>query len=229
MVNPYSILNPKEVPSNKMFRIVFKNDAKNDFFTREKNSGEFILSNDSKYDLSYSLSQSNGKCSVLIALPQNVKIGTIITFNSIVNSTTNSFEDEFIVRIIKPEQKKTNSSKSNVKKDNVSLSLPEMADIYKSDWNEHGFNEMSVLKIEGNDFYINMDNTYLLKNITNNRDKTDQYKEEYKAMFMMYGLALEHKNSTINKEEEKINIEQATSALAPVVFETSLIVEELRK
>ncbi len=225
----YNILNPKEVPSNQKFRITLKTDAKNDFFTREDNHGEFELLNDKDVDFNYSLSQKNGKCSILVTLPKGIKAGTIISFNSIIKSLTKSFENPFIIRVIKAEKKKTSSSNPNNKKDNSNLNLPNMVGIYKKDWLEHGFNETSVLHVNGNDFFINMDNTYLLKNINNNKQKTDQFKEEYKAIFMMYGLALEHQNSNIENEDDRIHIERATSALAPVIFETSLIVEELRK
>lgn len=225
----HNLIDPKEVPSNKKFRIELKTDAKNDFFTRENNPGEFTLSSDKPFDFNHSLSLTNGTCSILVTLPKEISTGDLILFDCIVKSSTRNFENHFVIRISKPEPKKTNPPTTNNKKDNTNLNLPNMAEIHKDEWTKYGFDETSVLNISNNDFFINMDNVYLLKNINNNKDKKDQYREEYKAMYMMYGLALQHQNSKVDNEDNKINIEQATSALAPVIFETSLIIEELRK
>ena len=225
----YTILNPKEVASNKNFRLTFKTDVKNDFFTRETNQGIFTLLSEEGYNFDYSLSLKNGLCTIIVTLPKGIKTQSIISFNSLTKSLSKNFENQFIIRVTKAEVKKSNPSKHNKKKNHTSLNLPNMVGIYKKDWSDYNFSEISVLSINGNDFIINMDNTYLLKTIRHDKQNADQYQEEFKAIFMMYGLALEHKNSEIESDDEKINIEQATSALAPVVFETSQILEELRK
>lgn len=71
-----------------------------------------------------------------------------------------------------------------------------------------------------------MDNIYLHKNIKKDVSKEIQLKEEFKAMFLMYGLALEHSN---NENDDNIDVEKVTSALAPLIFETNYIIQELKK
>ena len=58
--------------------------------------------------------------------------------------------------------------------------------------------------------------------------KEIQLKEEFKAMFLMYGLALEHSNNQ-NENDDNIDVEKVTSALAPLIFETNYIIQELKK
>jgi len=225
----YNLINPKEVPLNKMFRIKLNTDAKNDFFSREDDVGEFQLLSDKEFNFSHSVSLADGICSLSITLPDNINTGDMILFDFNINSSTQKFENSFVIRVTKPERKKTNQSTVKKKKDNTSLNLPNMAEIYKDEWDKYRFNKSSVLSVSNNDFYINMDNIYLTKNINANKDKKEQYQEEYKAIYMMYGLALQHKNNNIEDENEQIDIQQTTSALAPVIFETSMIIEDLRK
>lgn len=224
----FTFISPKEVPINKKFRIQFKTDVKNDFFDRDFNAGTFDLINDEGKEFNYSVSLHNGKCTLTGTLPDTVKLNELLSFTSIVKGVNNEFINQFYVKVIDKENKEANPSKK-AKKDNTKLNLPHMEEVFKNDWQDWEFDETSVLKINGNDYIINMDNVYLKKNIQKNSERKDQYNEEYKTMYLMYGIALQHKNSIIENEEEKIDIERATSALAPVLFETTYIIDELRR
>ncbi|MDX4058861.1 hypothetical protein Q6A77_09310 [Aliarcobacter skirrowii] len=229
LIKEYSIIMPKEVPINSKFKIQFKTDVVNDFFDRENTPGRFTLTNEEGYHVNYSYSLMNGKCTIIVSLPETVKIDEVLTFSSICKSIDSQFKSTFSIRIMPSRIKNKKSNNAKIKKDNPKLKLPKLAEIYKDEWESYDFDETSVLTIKGNDYFINMDNIHLKKNIKRNLEKEDQFKEEYKTMYLMYGIALEYKNSKIKIEENKINIEQTTSALAPVLFETSYIIEELRK
>lgn len=45
----------------------------------------------------------------------------------------------------------------------------------------------------------------------------------------MYGITLKYKNNTNEIEDEKIDVEKVTSALAPLIFQTNYIIQESRK
>lgn len=229
LTKEFSIIMPKEVPINKKFRIHFKTDVKDNFFNRDIDTGIFTLTNQEEKKFNYSLSLRNGLCTITGTLPESIKVDEILIFDSVVKAKDKEFNSQFYIRAIDKEDIKSNTSKNKKKKDNPKLNLPHIEEVYKNDWDEWEFDETSVLKINGNDYILNMDNVYLKKNIKKDVNKKDQYNEEYKAMYLMYGIALEHKNSEIEDEEEKIDIESTTSALAPVIFETSYIIEELRK
>lgn len=229
LIKEYSIIMPKEVPINSKFKIQFKTDVVDDFFNRENTPGTFTLINEEGNSFNYSYSLMNGKCTIIVSLPESVKIDEVLTFSSICESVDNQFKSTFSIRVISSRIKDKKSNTKKTKKDNPRLKLPQLAEIYKEEWDDYGFDETSVLTIKGSDYFINMDNVHLKKNIKRNLEKEDQFKEEYKTMYLMYGIALEYRNSKIESEENKINIEETTSALAPVLFETSYIIEELRK
>ncbi|TLS99588.1 hypothetical protein [Aliarcobacter cibarius] len=227
LIGGYSLINPKEVAVNKKFKIQFKTDSVNDLFTRENNKASFELINEEGFSINYSLSLTNGKCSVLCSLPEGIKINDLLSIKTIVKIDEKTFNNDLHIKIIKEIEIKDNSSRKKKKKDNPSLNLPNLIEIKKDDWVNHNFNETSVLKVMGNDYIINMDNVYLLKNIKKDLTKEIQLKEEYKAMFLMYGIALEYSNN--ENDSNSIDVEKVTSALAPLIFETNYIIQELKK
>lgn len=229
LIKEYSIITPKEVPINSKFRIQFKTDVVDDFFNRENIPGTFTLINEEGNNFNYSYSLANGKCTIIVSLPEFVKTDEVLTFSSICEAEDKQFKSTFSIRVMSSRIKDKKSNNKKIKKDNPRLKLPQLAEIYKDEWESYDFDETSVLTIKGSDYFINMDNVHLKKNIKRNLEKEDQFKEEYKTMYLMYGIALEYRNSKIESEENKINIEETTSALAPVLFETSYIIEELRK
>lgn len=226
LIGEYNLINPKEVPVNKKFKIQFKTDAVNDLFTRINNQASFELINEEGFSINYSLSLTNGKCSVLCALPEGIKIKNLLSIKTVVKIDDKTFINDLYIKIIKEIEKKDSNHKTKNKKDNPKINIPNLIEIKRDAWDSCDFNESSVLKIKGNDYFINMDNIYLHKNIKKDVSKEIQLKEEFKAMFLMYGLALEHSN---NENDDNIDVEKVTSALAPLIFETNYIIQELKK
>lgn len=230
ILNDHSIISPKEVELGKRFRIIYKTDAINELFINEIYNSKYELGNEENIVFNYSLSLNNGLCSVLISLPDTLKEKQIITFNSKVITKSKQFDHQFVVKLIKVnDNKEKQSKKRDPKKENPKLNLPLLNDVYKKNWDEHNFDEKSVLEIKGNDFYINLDNIYLKQHIASSKQPKEQIIEEYKSIFLMQGIAIQRQNSEIINDDKKIDIREMTSALAPITFPTQLILEDLRK
>ena len=130
-------------------------------------------------------------------------------------------------------------------KDAAHFDIPKPIEIKKEDWANHNFNEESALKVretpEGAfDFFINIDNKYLL--IEQKYQKIDPklLKARYSYGMVLVGLAILHEsknhseNDTLgNNNERDITgyVYDVTKALSPVLLPmisglSELVIEE---
>lgn len=237
----YPVTKPKPCPINqKRFRVQFTTDAENEYFTRAQDPGTFKLSVNGSLvagSSSYSGNLWSGKYDVNITIPKGVKEGDKLLIKSEVSDPTchESFKDEFYVQIteaIKPsagggtKRKNPSSGKpglSNSHKDQ--LGLPNVIEVIKEEWAEHGFDECSALKVVSGgkdtyDFFLNRDNVHLLREQKSNTKVEPKIQlARFKYGLVLIGLSMlnEHKKSKAETEIEPI-IFEATRSIAPVLL-----------
>ena len=125
------------------------------------------------------------------------------------------------------ERKKPPSdTKGNERSIPSTLSLPHIVEIHKDQWDTQEFNEYSALRAkdtggEGYDFFVNMDNIYLLSEIKAQSDiDAKLLQERYKYALVLIGMALLKENEKANSSDKDIEKEvfETTSKLSPVLL-----------
>jgi len=240
----------KQCPINSKFRVQYETDVANDYFERSRLPGKFELCLHEKEIADYILNLWNGIATLTVSLPETVAVGDLLGYKSIVNDPTQfkPFEHEFQVEVLeevkkrkgKPGRRKKPPSEEKGDSRSISslLSLPQVIEIHRNRWLEFGFDENSALEVkdtggEGYDFYINMDNIFLLSEI---KAKTDidakLLQERYKYALVLIGLAL-LKEESDGKEQQKNDedilkkVAGITRRLSPIILPMISYLSEL--
>jgi hypothetical protein len=149
-----------------------------------------------------------------VSLPEDVKVGDILNYKSIISDETQlrSFESQFSVKV-QEEQKSDNGGgnggrvkppsdeNGDKRASSLSLALPQVIEVHFDDWPSHQFDQFSALDVKdtgesGYDFYINMDNTNLLTEIKARKDvEIKLLQDRYKYAMVLIGMALLKENS----------------------------------
>ncbi len=229
---------PKHCPINQRFRVQYETDAENNYFTRDSHPGNNKLSLiDGKKVTDYILNIWNGIANLTIQLPEDSKIGDLIEYSLEINDISRSdpFLSKFFV-IVDPAIEKGKGGKGERigqpddlpgdkrKRPNV-LEVPSMKEVFQDQWKRYDFDRESGLKVidsgdDGYDFYINMDNIYLLTEIKGRINVSpDILKLQYKYGMILIGLSL-IKSFEGEKGEESISekIGKITRAISPVLL-----------
>jgi len=178
----------KRCPKNRTARIEYETDAANDYFSRNNDPGRMMINGT---PILKSLHLWNGKASARFSLPDACQIGDRYNIESEVSdiSRINPFKSTFIIEVTQEvleqelhEPKERKSGK---------IAPPDIYEVFKEEWSKHGFNETSAIDIKHNedsglDMFINMDNIYLINEISRRRNiDPDNLRFIYK-----YGLFL---------------------------------------
>ena len=236
LIKEFSSNRPKRCPINQRFRVQFETDAENNYFTRDLNPGEFKLTlNDGVLVEDYVLNLWNGIANLTVALPENCKVGDLLKYKVEVNdiSRVNPFLITFYVLVGPAAEKKEGKSGERIKPPGdrkgerlipSSFDVPNIKEVRRSEWDKFGFDKESALKIkdtgeERYDFYINMDNVYLLTEIKGRVESDPKVLEsQYKYGMVLIGMSL--LKELEEKEEESIyeRIYEVTKAISPVLL-----------
>lgn len=231
---------PKHCPINQRFRVQFETDAENNYFTRENDPGEFKLYLNNKPYTDYILNLWNGIATLTVNLPSNSKIGDFLEFVTEVNDITQlkPFVNKFVVVVDKPIKKKYGGRGERIKPPDDTegaerkiprrLSIPEIIEVRHKDWEKHGFDKESVLMIKDNgengyDFFINMDNIYLLTEIKGRPNVEPKILEaQFKYGMVLLGISLlrafEEERNTDTEIDIYENISKISKAIAPMLL-----------
>jgi len=226
---------PKHCPYNQRFRVQFETDAENNYFTRDLYPGEFKLMLGGKTLVEdYILNLWNGIANLTVALPEDSKIGNLLKYTVEINdvSRVNPFLITFHVLVDPPVEKKKGEPGERIKPPGnkggrryfpSSFDIPNIIEVRRPEWNKHSFDKESALKVmdsgeNGYDFYINMDNIYLLIEIKG-RFKSDPkvLEAQYKYGMVLIGMSL---LKELGEKEESIceKIYEITKAISPVLL-----------
>ncbi|MGD8779750.1 MAG: hypothetical protein PVH88_12405 [Ignavibacteria bacterium] len=235
LVKKYGLTNPKEAQHNKRFRIQYETDVANDYFERSKDPGTMELYLNDKKVENTGINCWNGFANLTVRLDLH-KINEVLHFKSKVFDIQNSaipFEEEFFVKVV-PQSKNGNGNRKPPPGDKDGnennmldkLALPNIICVRKSDWEEHGFNEYSSVKVvsTGNnhyDFFINLDNIHLLTELKYcNPDEIELLEARYKYGMTLISIALLNEENNLNKDDDDIydRISNFTQRISPVLL-----------
>lgn len=231
----------KECPLNRTCRVQFETDATNDYFERSTLPGDFTLLVNNEETADYILNLWNGIATLTITLPDNAKAGNILSYKSIANDSTQfrPFENEFQIEVLEAcitkrkgvtgERKKPPSKKEGDERAISSqLALPSVVEIRRDRWADFGFDENSALEARDTgqgdyDFFVNMDNIYLLSEVKARSDIDARLLgDRYKYALVLIGLALlkEHSDDNGKTKDEEIQSEvsNTTAKLSPILL-----------
>lgn len=227
LIKDHPETSPKECPINVRFRVQYKTDASNDYFDRDNDPGKFSLFVNGTEVENKQINPWNGYINLNVLLPDNVKVGDTLCFESRVEdvSRIEPFISRFYVKVTEADKKRETKTK-NVRKqpsndnegndgENTShLELPNVIEVIKGDknWISKGFDDETALHVfedgmGGYDFFINMHNVHLLTEQKSNGNVDSKLlNARYKYGMVLIGIALlkEH-NDGIDKSREESN------------------------
>ena len=241
----YSLDNPKVCPRNKNFRLFFETDAENDYF--DKNRGEdvgtFILKMGGKKVTQYSLNLWNGIATLTVQLPDFAEVNNIFMYEAIAEDRTQAdpWINKFFVRvappiIIKPsniEGKRTKppGGDGDAREIPKQFDPPRLIPCRKTEENYrfrddvHGALRVMNNPNGGYDFYINLDNPYLINEINVRKSRPAAILEDQFANGLaIISLALlnEYENNENRYQSDTVSVSDkiyhVTKAIAPFLI-----------
>lgn len=214
----YGKLYRRQWPVNQRMRLVFETNARDDYFTRRIERGQFSLiwrdTKGNEYDASYvGPTLKRGIATVTVTLPDDVEIGEVISFVATVQDSRASFDNNVEAKIREEAQPakggtgkpRTPSNKPGGDREApTQLASPNIERIYISDWEHQNppFDESTAMRIEaigyeGEDdstelylFKVNMDNTPLLNEIKQKRLDDEPARNQFMYANVLIGLSL---------------------------------------
>lgn len=238
----YTPENPKIAHINLRFRIQFETDAENDYFLRDDEPGEIEVSCEGIPLKDYIFNLWNGLATLTISLPECVFEDDLLSFSVILNdiSRIEPIVNNFYVLVSEAlevskgregERKPPRGDKEGSDREKLAkLDLPNIVEVRSNLWEEYGFEKDTALKIKDSgggffDFFINMDNVYLLSEIKNNPGTDFSILEmQYKYSLVLIAISLikfyrdktKEENSSAESIQEKIDY--FTKAISPVII-----------
>ncbi|MEL7112066.1 MAG: hypothetical protein AAGK93_03865, partial [Pseudomonadota bacterium] len=247
----------RSCPINYRMRLTFETDARNDYFTRAAERGAFDLTWKGSDGTEFKASPvgpnlRNGIATVMVDLPSGASVGDEIEFVARTHDAHRLFENRIKVAV-KPKAEQTGGGggrrKSPKKEDGdererpSELESPNIQPIYRDDWEEHGFDENTAMKIEfmsySDDesselylFKVNMDNMPLESEAKMKRLSKDAFqvlRQQFMYANVLVGLSmiLEDKRTKKSEAEDaedetprasiEDRVEQTCRALAPFI------------
>ena len=227
----------REVQLGRKFRITFKTDANNDFFSREDYPGDYSLCCEGTPCYNHGMNLHNGTATLSVSLPDSSEIGDTYQYECVTVDTNvdREFNNDFEIKIVpavangnspNPPQppKPPGPNPDDKTTAPTGISLPEVKEVYQNEWEDYQFSKESALKVvraaaetETFDFYVNMDNIHLLtemKPLAKDENKIKLFKARYKYSMVLVGLSVLGYYS--NKKEDESQ-EEMVSLLSEMV------------
>lgn len=225
----YGVLYERGCPINQRMRLTFETDARNDYFTRRIERGQFFLTWIDKKGTEQNAScvgpaLRNGIATVSVDLPDEVGVGEEVTFVAAVRDSHAEFENRILVTV-KPEARSRGggggsrmppSEKHGKERERpTAVAPPQIERIFKDDWEQHGFDGSTAMNVESvgyageNDstelytFKVNMDNTALLHEVKQKRLDIGLARNQFLYANVLVGLSLLlHSKQTKSQKRE---------------------------
>lgn len=244
-------------PANHDFRVQYETDAENDYFYRNSEAGKLVIfvNDEPAQSLLKHLGLFNGIATLTFVIPHTYEKGVKYQFTVFLvdDCIVNEFKSDFILipedeveyarngsggnRINPPSDK--DSDKREVPS---RMAMPNVIEVIKSEWAEYGMDEKSALAVkttpENTDFFVNMDNLYLLVELKNSRNTTKDLltKSRYKYCMVLIGLSVlnfykdsKPKINSDSEESAESMVANISEMLSPVVLPMLDSMAELRE
>ena len=243
-------------PINSRMRLTFETDARNDYFTRAAERGSFDwIWTDGGNNQNATITGPNlrnGLATVMMSFPDEAEVGREMAYIAKVYDPVRSFELPIFITPL--EEVDREGGGSGGRKDPpgqrggkeretpVKIDPPSIKRVYREDWDEHGFNELTAMKVvalgpspydentELYEFKVNMDNTPLKNESKQKRLPEEQHKllcEQFLYANVLIGLSLlldeqkkannESPDSDAQTERIEDRIEAFCQGLAPFI------------
>lgn len=214
---------------NMRLRMTFETDAVNDYFRRNRDPGQFGITLESQDTdplvTDYVLNLHNGIATLSAELPDSAKVGDRFKFTVEVSDSTrvDPFQNQFEVVVLEEGAKtkggKGSSSgspgekKGKERETELRVQLPNVVDITKDQWAQHGFTAESALKIrslgtdednqdrESFDFFVNVDNIHLKAHLKSSSGTGELATARFKYALVLLGLGMIHEIRQTESED----------------------------
>lgn len=236
----------REAQLGRKCRIRFKTDACNDFFTREKYPGTYLLKRDGGQSEDHFLNLRDGIATLNLELPADARAGDEHSYVFIVTDTNNDnqFEETFTLSIVANQETTGGGGRRTPPDDGkdgktaltpAGISLPNVREVTHEEWDTYNFDRESALAVlsagdDVYDFYVNMENIHLqseLKPIAKDEAKMKLLKARYKYSMVLIGLSIlgygkshhdpeDEQKSEIDDPERTIRL--VTKMVSPVIL-----------
>ena len=227
----------RETPINMRSRIAFETDVANDYFKREKLPGTFTLhsldSDGSPPD--HRLNLEAGTATLNLSMPGVVVVGDVISYEVTVGDDTilEGFRNRFDITVKQQQSPNGSPSPKPTPKDKQGLAVPDPILVYQPEWDKHGFDKNSALKVvnegdatkEGSyTYYLNMDKIYLQTELKATNESPEVVKAKWQYSLMIVGMALIHGQAGDEDTDDEggLSVEErvfrTTAILAPVLL-----------
>lgn len=213
---------PKLFPCNqKKAQVKFKTNAENDYFKRADDPGDIrLVINGEEYN-NFSINLWNGTAKLNIGFSEAWQVGDLLEIKTTISDCNRiePFTNRFYIKI-DSEKKKPESSTTSKKSQKGGLSIPEVMEVSKENWKDHGFDRESALKVvsggEQPDFYVNVDNVHLLDEIkARPKMEPKDLREQYKIGMALFGLTMlsDSKQDSKNAQQDSDENESANQPI----------------
>jgi len=227
---PTSAKRPKECIAGAKSRLEFYTDAQNDYLSRVRDPGNINLLNehDKPFNWNYSFSPNNGTWTLSVDVPDNSPIGQLVEITIIVNDVSRHqpLVEKICLKAVKAAKKgdpnpnpRPRNRRSIPKQPAINAQLPPIQEVYRDRWKEQGinFDESSGCCVMANDvgydFYVNMDNKFLLTEMKNaNVAESSLLKARFK--FGLFLLAMTFVNSAMRDNTDPVETD-GSEQIAP--------------
>ena len=243
----------KNIPVNHDFRVQLDTDVQNDYFNRPVDAGKLVLEMDGvvRQDLIKSLNLYNGVATLTIRMPEGANVGdvrSLVTrikddciveeFENHIELTVNA-EQEYLGGG-QGEQHRAKGGNQEGANKTSGFAMPEIVPIKKENWDEHEMNQYSALQYVpteegGGDYFLNMDNVYLLTEMNSIRDINwvELTKARYTYSMALVGMSVigYYKNSTDVEEQQTDvtkQVKMISSMVAPIMIPMLEAMADLR-
>lgn len=230
----------KNVPINKSFRVQYETDVSNDYFYRPFEAGALTLyyDNQVRNDLVSSCNLLNGTCTLNVVLPEDVKVGDKLFFETRIEDDyiVPDFSNIFEVNVLASEDQKpggeggrippVDSEKKGKRNQPKGLALPDIIPVEKSEWEKFNMDRFSALEYVptdgGGDYYLNMHNDYLLSELKTRKreNEIEITKARYIYSMALIGMATisYYKNSGNEETDVSQKVREVTTMISPVLI-----------
>ena len=226
----------KKIPINVKAQITFETDATNDYFNRDNLPGKERLELNGELVENYSLNLYNGIATLNLHLPDQSKINDVYHYTLTVTdeSRYEPFKETFTLIADEYKDKSgggngtrskgKNNRKDGKREDKSYLSLPNIKEVYREDWEKFHFDEKSALQIDNNgesgyDFFINADNIHLNTEIKAKKPElTPLIRRKYMYGMVLIGLSMIlDTTESVDLDDNKIELERQAESFAKKV------------
>jgi hypothetical protein len=240
LTREYQPDSPKRCPINVRLRVQYKTDVENEYFNRDNAQGSFAVKANGNEISDFSVNLWNGLATLNVSIPEDTQVGDVVRFCSEVNdaSRVDPITEKFYVLVEDsiertsglPGKRKPPASdkEGNDVEQSTYLDLPNIFEVRQNEWERFKFDREGALMVrdsgeEGYDFFINMDNVYLLTEKKSNTKVNPKLLDaRYKYGMVLLGIALlkanrTDKKSTMSESNSEMNVYKKIAYFTKVV------------